>query len=151
MPPPPASGDADESPLFAPSVDPTPSATATAGPVASSTASGGSFFDVTPGASATAPPPAGGPPITAAIAALRPGFRQCYRDALAIDPSVKGDMNVEIVVKKDGSVGAMQATAKNIPKDLAECIKSVVKNGRFDGVATNSDTHVVIPIRLAKP
>jgi len=84
---------------------------------------------------------------------LHPGFSKCYREALADQPGLVGDMQVDVEVETDGSAGNVKVIqAKGIPVSLSTCITLLISAQRYDAVASpHRVIHLEVPVHFAEP
>ena len=105
----------------------------------------GTLFEVTP--SAAPPQTLDAKTAAEAIAALRPSFQRCWRDALAATPGISGSMRLDVEVKPDGSVGKVQPSGVNgLPPSVVDCVTRVVTASQFPPSKNGAPTILTIPI-----
>jgi len=66
------------------------------------------------------------------IAAMRPGFRQCYQRFLNRVPTASGRVRLAIHVNCSGEIPSVRATAYGIDRETVACMLVTIAQARFD-------------------
>jgi hypothetical protein len=87
--------------------------------------------------------------VQAAVAKLRPGFRQCYMKlGLGVNPEMEGGVQVTAMVGPNGEVQSVRASASGtISPAVSACVADRVHGAQFDPPECGTAT-VVIPVWL---
>jgi hypothetical protein len=85
-----------------------------------------------------------------AIARMRPGFHQCYTNALASNPDAAGKITLQIQIGADGGVtGVTASVSGNLPAEVVNCVKRRASGGKFS--PPDSGTAVIsVPVSFVK-
>jgi hypothetical protein len=66
------------------------------------------------------------------VARMRPGFHQCYTNALSSNPDAAGKITLKIQVGASGAVtGVTASVSGNLPAEVVNCVKRRASGGKF--------------------
>jgi len=90
----------------------------------------------------------GTPPSAAStIARLRPAFRACYNRGLASDPTMSGNIVLEIEITASGDVASVtKVGGVGLSSDVESCIVRRARSASFDPIGGGSGTKIRVPI-----
>ncbi|MEZ4451227.1 MAG: TonB family protein [Nannocystaceae bacterium] len=76
----------------------------------------------------------------------RPRLAQCWSDAHARSPALKGSMKLEITVDRRGRVDSVALPAAPGDEKLGRCVAKAVRGWRFDAPSDGGDAVITLPI-----
>jgi TonB family protein len=108
---------------------------------------GGPKGEATVGATSVSAPVAN---AEATVAKLRPGFKMCYQQGLATDPTMSGKVVISAKIAPNGEVENVNvASNSGLSDQVANCIKRKVKNAQFDPPGGGGST-IQIPVSFVQ-
>jgi hypothetical protein len=84
------------------------------------------------------------------IVQLRPAFRLCYNQALAVDPLMEGCVTIIVRVAPDGAVTSVEPTnADGLSPGVGLCLASSIQQAHFDPPGANGAV-LKVPAKFIK-
>jgi outer membrane biosynthesis protein TonB len=82
------------------------------------------------------------------VSTMRKGFRACYNAGLNTDPTMSGNLKINLIIRPDGSVASATVTeGKGLAPAVMDCIVRKAESGVFAPPGDKGAT-IVLPIRF---